>query len=133
MTKKTKIALLSIPVVVGIILIFRQFAKGQKVTSGNNPLSNAVQSVTTQKCTFPLKKGTYNCDYVRQMQEAFNTMSASSFAEHNNAKYLPLAEDGDFGSKTEAVLMDFYGKEIWVAEPQLSEEDFNQLLMFKGQ
>jgi len=133
MTKKTKIALLSIPIVVGIILIFRQFAKGQKVSVGSNPISDAVQKATSKECTFPLKKGTYNCDLVRQMQEALNSMTASSFAEHNNSRYLPLVEDGDFGSKTEAVLSDYYGKGIWASEPQVSEDDFNNILLFKGQ
>ena len=133
MTKKTKIALLSIPIVVGIILIFKQFAKGKGLSVGNNPVSDAVQKVTSKECTFPLKKGTYNCDLVRQMQEALNSMTATSFAEHNHSIYLPLVEDGDFGSKTEAVLMDFFSKEIWVSEPQVSEDDFNNLLLFKGQ
>ena len=133
MTKKTKIALLTIPIVVGIILIFKQFAKGRGLSVGNNPISDAVQKATSKECSFPLKKGTYNCDLVRQMQEALNSMTASSFVNHYNTKYLPLVEDGDFGSKTEAVLSDFYGKDIWSSEPQVSQDDFNNILLFKGQ
>lgn len=133
MTKKTKIALLTIPVVVGIILIFKQFAKGRGLSVGNNPISDVVQKVTTKECSFPIKKGTYNCDLVMQMQQALNSMTASSFAEHNNSRYLPLVEDGDFGSKTEAVLSDYYGKSIWASEPQVSQDDFNNILLFKGQ
>lgn len=133
MTKKTKLALLSIPVVVGIILIFKQFAKAKGMSVGSNPVSDAVQNTNTQKCTFPIKKGTYNCDLVKQVQQALNTMSQSSFAEHNHTSLRPLAEDGDFGSKTESVLKDFYGEARWMGEPQLSQEDFNNLMLFKGQ
>lgn len=132
MQKKTKIALLSIPIIAGIYLIFKQFAKGKKSAS-DNYVANAVQGVVSAKCNFPIKKGTYNCEYVKQMQEALNSMSDSSFVESNYKNLRPLKEDGDFGSKTESVLKDFFGNAIWTAEPQVSQEDFNNILMFKGQ
>jgi len=132
MQKKTKIALFSIPIIAGIYLIFKQFAKG-KTSASDNYVKDAVQGVVSAKCNFPLKKGTYNCDYVLQMQQAFNTMSDSSFAEHNYTSLRPLKEDGDFGSKTESVLKDFFGGALWTAEPQVSKEDFDNILGFKGQ
>jgi hypothetical protein len=132
MQKKNKIALLSIPIIAGIYLIFKQFAKG-KTSASDNYVANAVQGVVSVKCKFPLKKGTYNCDYVRQMQEALNSMSQSSFVENRFTNLRPLVADGDFGSKTESVLKDFFGNAIWSAEPQVSQEDFNNILAFKGQ
>lgn len=124
MTKKTKIALLSVPILFGIYLIFKQFAKSKTDVKDNKVVSS---------CTFPLTKGMPTCDLVKQMQQAFNSMSSSSFAEKNNQKYLPLVEDGVFGSKTEAIIEDHWGKELWLNDPKITQEDFNNIMLYKGQ
>jgi hypothetical protein len=67
---------------------------------------------TSSGCDFPLKKGVYNCDLVKQVQWALNNIPYTSYWSTSNlSKYRPLKEDGDFGPKTQLVLNDFWGEQ----------------------
>jgi len=106
MTNKAKLALFSIPVLVGVYLIYKQFRKSKGLpapTISDNPISNVVQSVVSPKCDFPLKRGLNNCDKVNELQMLLN-----AFPQDFPNK--PLAIDGDFGTKTEQALVSVYGK-----------------------
>ena len=116
MNKKLKVGLLvGVPVLIGAYLIYKQF-KGSKGAIGKytppptpKPVVNPTR--TTTGCDYPLKKGLYNCDLVKQLQWALNHIPSTSYDSTTNlVKYRPLAEDGDFGAKTEAVLLDFWGE-----------------------
>ena len=117
MTKKTKLALFSIPILVGVYLIYRQFrkSKGQPApTISDNPITNVVQSVVSPKCDFPLKRGVNNCDKVSELQMVLN-----SFPQDFPNK--PLVVDGDFGGKTEQALMSVFGKKSIDSAAELTE------------
>lgn len=117
MNKKLKVGLLvGVPVLIGAYLIYKQF-KGSKGAIGKytpTPTPKPVvtpQRTTTQTssgCDYPLKKGLYNCDLVKQLQWALNRIPYQDYDSTSNlVKYRPLAEDGDFGPKTEALVKDF--------------------------
>jgi hypothetical protein len=113
MTKIQKTALFSVPVLVGVYLIYRQFRKPKpigKYVPPPTPMPIVTPDKITTICNYPLKKGVYNCELVKQVQWALNHIPSTSYnSTANLVKYRPLAEDGDFGAKTEAVLKDFWG------------------------
>lgn len=118
LNKTAKVALFSIPILVGIYLIYKQFRKpsDKPYTPPPTPkppivpVRTPVQ--TNSGCDYPLKKGVYNCDLVAQVQWALNHIPSTSYTTTSNlVKYRPLAEDGDFGPKTQAVLNDFWGSQ----------------------
>ncbi len=115
MNKAVKIALYSIPFGIGIYLIYRQLRKQRIYTPPLTPKPEVnpirTESQIASGCDYPLKKGIYNCDLVKQLQWALNNIPITEFTMNNQInvkKYRPLAEDGDFGAKTEAVLSDFW-------------------------
>lgn len=117
LTKTQKLGLFAIPVLVGIYLIYRQFrpknVPGKYIPPPNPKPPVSPTRTTTQTnsgCDYPLKKGVYNCDLVRQVQWALNNIPITSFATTSGvASARPLKEDGDFGPKTESVLIAFWG------------------------
>ena len=113
LTKTQKIGLLSIPVIVGIYLIYRQFKKPAKmnIQQKQNTISqvkNTPKAIPnpTPSCKYPLKKGLYNCETVRTLQKALNSYPEAVVDRGGSNKVLDsLIEDGDFGAKTEAYLI----------------------------
>jgi hypothetical protein len=113
MNKAVKIALYSIPFGIGIYLIYRQLRKQRIYTPPLTPKPEVnpirTESQIASGCDYPLKKGVYNCDLVKQLQWALNNIPSPYYEQTTNlVKYRPLKEDGDFGTKTEAVLIDFW-------------------------
>jgi hypothetical protein len=117
LTKNQKLGLLAIPVLIGAYLIYRQFAKPKGDIGKYTPPPSPKPVITPQRtitqnsagCNYPLKKGVYNCDLVKQLQWALNHIPYTKYDSTTNlVKYRPLKEDGDFGAKTEAVLSDFW-------------------------
>lgn len=133
LTKTQKLGLLAIPVLVGAYLIYRQFAKPKGAVGKYTPPPAPKPVVTPQRtttqnstgCTYPLKKGIYNCDLVKQLQWALNRIPYTDYDSTTNlVKYRPLSEDGDFGPKTEALVKDFgVGVEV-------DENDMNAILSY---
>lgn len=124
LTKAEKIGIIGIPVLIGIYLIYKQFSKGKsssqpgkyvppatpKPNPSVNPVTTTPHTSPSLPCGYPLKKGVYNCGLVKQLQWALNHIPSTRYDTTSNlVKYRPLAEDGDFGPKTEAVLIDFWG------------------------
>jgi len=117
MKKATKIAIFGIPVLVGFYLIYLQLRRKKVSQPGSytpppTPMPNVSDSGTGNGsgCNYPLKKNLYNCDKVELLQWALNHIPVTKYkATSNLVKYRPLVEDGDFGPKTEAVLMDLTG------------------------
>lgn len=107
MEKKKKIiglALLGIPVAVGLYFIYKQFASKNVKKDVAPPASTVVKengttgtSTTTNSSDFPLKKGSYNSS-VGTLQALLNSTGEV------------LVVDNKFGSKTEAALQKVYGK-----------------------
>lgn len=115
LTKTQKLGLFAIPVLVGVYLIYRQFRK-PKVTPRDiqqkqvaiNEVKNTPKSIPnpTPSCSYPLKKGLYNCSLVKELQKALNSYPEPVISRLGSNKVLsPLVEDGDFGAKTEEYLM----------------------------
>ena len=114
MNKKLKLGLLfGVPVLIGAYLIYRQF-KNPKGKIGEyvpppTPKPEVAPAPVSSPCNYPLKKGVYNCDLVKQLQWALNHIPYNKYDSTTNlVKYRPLKEDGDFGEKTQAVLIDFW-------------------------
>ena len=115
LSKSAKIAVFSIPVFLGIYLIWRQLKKPKKTAIKNitekkvaiAEVKNTPKTIPnpTPTCSYPLKKGLYNCNIVGQLQKALN-----SYPDPVNSRVgpnpilAPLTEDGDFGAKTEDYL-----------------------------
>jgi len=116
MNKKLKLGLLfGVPVLIGTYLIYRQF-KNPKGKIGEyvpppTPKPEVIPAPSTSSCNYPLKKGVYNCDLVKQLQWALNHIPYTQYdSTINLVKYRPLKEDGDFGEKTQAVFIDFWNR-----------------------
>jgi hypothetical protein len=117
LTKLQTAALVGVPILVGAYLIYRQLRKPKDLGAIGNyvppptpePVVNPTPAPATSNCNYPLKKGVYNCDKVKQLQWALNHIPYTKYDSTTNlVKYRPLVEDGDFGAKTEAVLSDFW-------------------------
>lgn len=138
MNKAVKIALYSIPFGIGIYLIYRQLRKQRIYTPPLTPKPEVnpirTESQIATGCDYPLKKGVYNCDLVKQLQWALNHIPITEFPMNNQInvkKYRPLAEDGDFGTKTEAVLSDFWsGTPGGENNSVLNQEDMDIILSY---
>lgn len=117
MTKTTKVALFSLPILVGLYLIYRQLRPHTKTTPSVlkvNPITNTLQSISSEKCDYPLKKGVYNCNKVAQLQSLLN-------AFEQNFPNKPLIVDGDFGTKTEQALQSVWGTKSIDTESQFDD------------
>lgn len=113
MKKGVKIALIGIPLLAGAYLIYKQLRKPKAKTRTIPEKKDVIQDIktkpkttpspinasTSSKCEFPLEKGTYNCDKVKELQVLLNCWP------YDFINY-PLVEDGDFGAKTESALSD---------------------------
>jgi hypothetical protein len=138
LSKGAKIGLFSIPILLGIYLIYKQFRKpsDKPYTPPPTPKPPVVPirtpTQTNSGCDYPLKKGTYNCDLVKQVQWALNHIPSTSYWTTSNlVKYRPLVEDGDFGPKTQAVLNDFWGEQCGGLDCTIeTPEEMEQILMF---
>jgi hypothetical protein len=141
MKKSVKIALYGIPVLLGIYLIYRQLRNKKSSTPYIPPITpqppvNPVRTPEqiSSNCKFPLKRGVYNCDLVEQLKWALNRIPITDLPMNNQInvkKYRPLAEDGDFGAKTEAVLSDFWsGTPGGENNSVLNQEDMNTILSY---
>jgi len=115
LTKIQKLGLFSIPVIVGLYLIYRQFAKPKVVRRNIEQKQEAINEVIdapktisnpTPNCSYPLKKGLYDCELVKQLQKALNAYpNAPISVSGSNSALANLIEDGDFGTKTQDYLM----------------------------
>lgn len=103
--------LIGLPIVVGVILIIRQFTKPKApkipentgviepiITGGGGSGSSGSSS---RNDNFPLKKGSYG-NNVRRLQTALLKLNSSALPKYG--------VDGDFGNETEAALMMQTGK-----------------------
>ena len=106
--------LIGLPIVVGVILIIRQFTKpkSQKIpevigggetiyTGGGGSGSGGSGGGSSRNDKFPLKKGS-NGNNVRRLQTALLKLNPSALPKYG--------VDGDFGNETEAALMMQTGK-----------------------
>ncbi len=101
MANKKKLWIYAIPLVIGIIAIFK-ITKGQSKSSfmggDESSPSTGQGSSSSGKATFPLSKGSKGAK-VTELQQAIGV--------ENLPKY---GADGDFGSETEAALLSVLGK-----------------------
>jgi len=122
MEAKTKKRLLySIPILIGVYLIYRQFA-GKKVVASNNletipntptpieKVTKKIKDVIVGNDNFPLKNGSRG-NRVTDLQKKINLYSYGS----------KLAEDGIFGPKTEAAVKYWMGKNTIDNDNDLSD------------
>jgi hypothetical protein len=110
-TKTKKRLLYSIPILIGVYLIYRQFA-GKKVVSSEleevakvietpiEKITKKVKDVVVGNDDYPLKNGSRG-NRVTDLQKKINLYSYSG---------TKLAEDGIFGPKTEAAVKFWMGK-----------------------
>jgi len=139
MTKAAKIAIFGVPVLIGIYLIYLQLRRSKGAKPGNyipppTPRPNVSDSGSgsgsgsgsssgsSSTCKFELRNGIYNCDKVELLQWALNRIPVTKYKNTGNlVKYRPLKEDGDFGPKTEAVLMDLTGYYMVLTQKDLDD------------
>jgi hypothetical protein len=114
-TKKQKqIALYSIPILIGLYLIYRQFKKAAPVSSTLPielkpiPPSNPVTPTNPENDSFPLKQGSRDkgapyapVGNVVRLQKLLNQ---KGYIPDGGSSIKYLVEDGIFGPKTEAAL-----------------------------
>jgi len=115
LTKTQKLGVFAIPVLIGIYLIYRQLRKPKAIPRSVQQKQVAIEEVKstpkaitnpTPLCSYPLKKGLYNCAVVKQLQKALNSYpDVMTSRSGSNLLLSPLKEDGDFGSKTEEYLI----------------------------
>lgn len=108
MTKATKIILYSLPLIAGagfLVWYLRKNGKKSNFIPEENPAKAKQQpakeptpTVISTSSSYPLKNGVFNSALVAQLQVILNGKGAS------------LTVDGDFGPKTEAALLKYYGK-----------------------
>ena len=109
MTLRTKRALqIGLPIMAGAIFLFFYLRKSAKKApyepednpgkAKKTPEKEPTPAVISQSNAYPLKNGVYNSALVSQLQKILNSKGAS------------LTVDGDFGPKTEAALLKYYGK-----------------------
>jgi hypothetical protein len=154
MNKNTKYALIAVPILIGVYLIYKQLKNGSSNQNAYVPPATpppVVNPVRTKeqvqaKCAYPLKKGVYNCDLVKKLQWSLNHIPSNQFSNPEVlSKYRPLAEDGDFGPKTDAVLrawtdldevdeswMDVIFKSV-VTDPIKFQEEENKYILQQSQ
>jgi hypothetical protein len=121
-TKTKKRLLYSIPILIGVYLIYRQFA-GKKVVSSEveevanvietpiAKLTKTIKNVIVGNDNFPLKNGSRG-SRVTDLQKKINLYS---FGGNK------LAEDGIFGPKTEAAVQYWMGKNTIDNDNDLSD------------
>jgi hypothetical protein len=116
MTKTTKVALFSLPILAGLYLIYTQLRRNKTKPSvlSVNPVTNTLQSISSEKCDYPLQFGVYNCNKVAQLQSLLN-------AFEQDFPNKPLVQDGDFGAKTEKALQSVWGKKSIQTEAEFDD------------
>ena len=134
LSRNTKIAIYSIPVVVGVYLINRQFAKA-KVAKQDPPKDTPPQPNTPTKPTqpsgndaFPLRNGSRDAGApyapagrVVALQKMINIKGFDS-GENTLNSNTRLKEDGIFGPKTEAAVI------FWLSKPSVdNQNDWNTI------
>lgn len=134
LSRNTKIAIYSIPVVVGVYLIYRQFAKA-KVAKQDPPKDTPPQPNTPTKPTqpsgndaFPLRNGSRDAGApyapagrVVALQKMINIKGFDS-GENTLNSNTRLKEDGIFGPKTEAAVI------FWLNKPSVdNQNDWNTI------
>lgn len=134
LSRNTKIAIYSIPVVVGVYLIYRQFAKA-KVAKQDPPKDTPPQPNTPTKPTqpsgndaFPLRNGSRDAGApyapagrVVALQKMINIKGFDS-GENTLNSNTRLKEDGIFGPKTEAAVI------FWLDKPSVdNQNDWNTI------
>jgi hypothetical protein len=123
MEEKTKKRLLySIPILIGVYLIYRQFA-GKKVVSSEvdevakvietpiEKITKKLKDVVVGNDNFPLKNGSRG----RRVTDLQKKINLYSFGGNK------LAEDGIFGPKTEAAVQYWMGKNTIDNDTDLSD------------
>ena len=117
-SKKAKIALYSVPILIGVYLIFKQFSKS-KVAKSQPPTNTPPQPTTPTKPTqssgndaFPLHNGSRDAGApyapagrVVALQKMINIQGYNQ-----DGNTTQLKEDGIFGIHTETAVMDWLGK-----------------------
>jgi len=123
LSKNAKIVLYSIPVVVGVYLIYRQFSKAKVAKqepakdTPPAPLTPTIPTQPTGKDAFPLKNGSRDAGApyapagrVVALQKMINIKGYDS-GENTMTSNTRLKEDGIFGLKTEAAVYFWLGKQ----------------------
>jgi peptidoglycan hydrolase-like protein with peptidoglycan-binding domain len=118
LSRNGKIALYSLPILLGGYLIYRQFAKSKAAKSEppkNLPPQHQTPTKPTQPTandSFPLKKGSRDAGApyapsgrVVALQQMINIQGYNQ-----DGVTTQLKEDGIFGTKTETAVMDWLGK-----------------------
>jgi len=98
--KAKEIALIGVPIAIGIYLIIKQVSKNSKKPDVT-PIIDDVTPAPPVSSDFPLKKGSKGAS-VRRLQTALTKLNASALPRYG--------VDGDFGSETEAALVAQTGK-----------------------
>jgi peptidoglycan hydrolase-like protein with peptidoglycan-binding domain len=134
LSRNAKIAIYSIPVLVGVYLIYRQFSKA-KVAKQEPPKDTPPQPKTptlptqpTGKDSFPLKNGSRDAGApyapagrVVALQKMINIKGYDS-GENTMTSSTRLKEDGIFGPKTEEAVF------FWIDKKSVdNESDWNAI------
>lgn len=119
----------SVPILLGIYLIFRQYSKGKTASVlVSEPSSSSALEVTkpTYSSNYPLKNGSRDAGsplnpkgLVVELQKLINT---KGYVPYNKlAPFTKLTEDGIFGSKTENAVFFWTGSKVVEDESDLQE------------
>jgi hypothetical protein len=132
-SKKGKIALYSIPILIGVYLIYRQFAKSKAAKEEPvkplppNPITPTKPTQPTGNDSFPLHKGSRDAGApfapagrVVALQKMINIQGYNE-----KGVTTQLKEDGIFGPHTQTAVMDWLGKNTVD-----NEDDWNEI--YKG-
>lgn len=128
--KQKKYLLYGAPIVIGLYLIYRQFAKSKPKTQQQVLMPQAetpnAPSKPSGNDSLPLQNGSRDAGApinpngrVVALQRLINVMG---YKPIGSTSYVQLKEDGIFGPKTEAALV------FWISKPTLdSADDWNTL------
>jgi len=106
LSKQTQILIFSVPILVGLYLIYKQFSNSKNsapTADAVNPSDNLdINNKATTAKQYPLQNGSRNSK-VKSLQSLLNTALTCQ-----NGTLLVV--DGIFGKKTQAALQSLYGK-----------------------
>lgn len=122
----------SVPIILGIYLIFRQYSKGESLPAPSpaptpSPSSPEVDKKPTYSSTYPLRNGSRDAGspfnpkgLVVELQKLINSRG---YIPYNKlAPFTKLSEDGIFGSKTENAVS------FWIGSKSIENESDLQKL-----
>jgi hypothetical protein len=128
--KQKKYLLYGAPILIGLYLIYRQFAKSKPKTREQvlmlQPESPNTPSKPSGNDSLPLHNGSRDAGAptnpngrVVQLQRLINVMG---YKPSGSSSYVQLVEDGIYGNKTEAAVV------FWISKPTIDNtDDWNNL------